>query len=240
LNREKLIELLKTATSEVIPDDSDSRKAFEIVADLTSWIAVISGTLAEANDRADELQRIHRQMLHRSMSLRERSMTDKLTSLYNRSFFERSMTYELERFARYQRPFGLIIFDIDYFKKVNDAYGHSVGDTALRHISDIATQTVRTSDILARWGGEEFVVLLPETNLDGTEITGQRLRKNIESQPLTVEAGVLNITISLGITAAAIGYKGVGQSLIDIADEALYEAKRAGRNRAVTKIPDTA
>lgn len=160
----------------------------------------------------------------RTVKKKRHAIIDTLTRLYNRNFFDTYLTREIDRVRRYQRNVVLIMIDLDHFKKVNDTYGHLVGDAVLTDIGKILRFQCRQSDIPVRWGGEEFVVLLPETELSGGCILAERIRQAIEGHEFE---SVASMTASLGIA----GLSPSGQELIKRADMALYEAKRRGRNR---------
>lgn len=165
--------------------------------------------------------------------MRELSHTDQLTQLANR----RSLMHELEREdARYRRTgrsFTLVIFDIDHFKKVNDTYGHLVGDHVLKAISSSMIREIRTNDLLARYGGEEFLLLMPETEVEAAQLLAERIRKRIMLTPVHTERGDISVTVSGGIAGAFEPYTNI-DSVIKGADDALYIAKTSGRNRIVT------
>ncbi len=170
--------------------------------------------------------------------LERHGLTDPLTDVPNRRFLERRMGEEIERCRRYGRPLSCVMLDIDYFKKINDRYGHSVGDRVLKGVADTLHDGLRASDILSRYGGEEFVLLLPETNLGHGVKIAQRHHRKLGSLAFDVEkAEQLNITVSAGVAvlehvAADYGVD-VGHWLLQQSDEALYQAKREGRNRVV-------
>ena len=160
-------------------------------------------------------------------SCREEAFTDHLTGLANRRRFERQLEREVERTLRHGRPFCLVMVDIDDFKTVNDTQGHDAGDETLRHIAKILQEGTRGIDLAARVGGEEFAVLLTETDFDrGAEVSA-RLRAAIEA--LAIPA-VGHVTASFGV-AEFPGSAGTGHELFLAADAAMYEAKRLGRNR---------
>lgn len=152
--------------------------------------------------------------------------TDKLTGIFNRHKFEELFSKELERAQRYHHPLSLLLFDIDYFKTVNDTYGHDVGDSVLCGVADIISQHVRQNDIFARWGGEEFTVLVTDTDLQGALNVAQKLRGEIEKH-LFEEAG--KITASFGVSCFIPD--DTLDTLLKRADQALYRAKKNGRNR---------
>ena len=155
---------------------------------------------------------------------------DALTQVYNRRYFNEALEREYNRSRRYGRALSLVAFDIDHFKRVNDTYGHLVGDNLLRQIAVAVKPRLRRDDVFARTGGEEFGVLLPEIGLDGARTTADKVRRIIEASPLRQEQEVIGCTVSLGV--ATLGSDDAsGEELYRRADERLYEAKQAGRNR---------
>jgi diguanylate cyclase (GGDEF)-like protein len=160
---------------------------------------------------------------------RQLADTDPLTGLLNRRALLRDGTTLFERLQGQQRAFSAIMLDIDHFKQVNDRFGHLVGDAAIRFVADIAVKSCRDTDLLARVGGEEFVILLPGADLDAAEALAERLRERIEQAALVVEGNHLQLTISLGCTQSEAGEE--LQGLLGRADRALYLAKAEGRNR---------
>lgn len=154
------------------------------------------------------------------------SNTDPLTGLYNRLYFNSIFERELSNLRRYGRKFSLILFDIDHFKKVNDTFGHNAGDQVLRTIAAISGDIIRDSDVVARWGGEEFIILLTGDGIPEPQALAERLRAAIESGDY---GDVGRVTGSFGTTVVM-----EGDTLISStgrADEALYKAKQSGRNR---------
>lgn len=152
--------------------------------------------------------------------------TDHLTQIYNRVFFSQVVTYELEKQSRMPLPLALIILDIDHFKKVNDTYGHNVGDEVLKGISRLINNNIRKTDTLARWGGEEFVILLPNTTAENGFLVADNLRLLIEQ---TIIPPVPKITCSFGVTQFEEN-DDIG-TFVKRADEGLYTAKQTGRNK---------
>jgi diguanylate cyclase (GGDEF)-like protein/PAS domain S-box-containing protein len=179
--------------------------------------------LAQAN--AD----LEAQILERSRieaQLQQLATTDSLTGLSNRRQFETHFAMELERARRYRSNLALIMFDIDHFKSVNDTFGHQVGDEVLVELSKLMAQELRVTDILARWGGEEFLVLALETGMEDACTLAEKLRSAVEQHPF---ATVPEITCSFGVTAYVVGDSSF--DLLKRADDAMYLAKRNGRNR---------
>ena len=154
------------------------------------------------------------------------SVTDPLTQLFNRLKIEDVFKLEIERANRYQKPLSVIIVDIDYFKLVNDTYGHDIGDEVLKSISKILKENIRSTDTLGRWGGEEFIILVPETNKDQTTLLAEKIRISIEIYKFSK---IKNLTASFGVSSFT--QDDTKESLIKKADNALYKAKEMGRNR---------
>jgi len=158
------------------------------------------------------------------------ALTDPLTGLYNRRMFLELARKELSKAQRYGEPFSVVIFDIDHFKKINDTYGHDVGDLALKHVAQLLKSNVRAADVVARWGGEEFVLLLPKTGPEEAYRVAEKLRKLVERSWLELPGGGrLKMTVSGGVSSYREGV--TLDELFKEADEALYRAKRMGRNR---------
>jgi diguanylate cyclase (GGDEF)-like protein len=159
------------------------------------------------------------------------AITDALTHLYNRRGFSELAQREIERARRFQRPVSAIMLDLDNFKLVNDTFGHSVGDKVLQVLAERMHQSLREVDIISRHGGDEFVVLLPETDLFAACSVAERIRQNL-SEPMEIEnAGPLSITASLGVARGLTASTQDITSLLERADSALYSAKHNGRNR---------
>lgn len=160
------------------------------------------------------------------------SITDALTNLYNRRYFETTFAREFARAKRYNSQLSLVVVDIDWFKKINDTYGHSCGDYVLRELSWLMAENFRQTDIIFRYGGEEFVILLTETDGNSAIIPVERLRRAVEDNKFKFKGVELNVTISAGISSD----KDVNEvsQMFDNADKALYQAKEEGRNRVRT------
>lgn len=163
----------------------------------------------------------------RTVKKKRDAVIDPLTKLYNRNFFDVHLGQEVSKVQRYQHPLSLIIGDIDHFKRINDTYGHLVGDIVLTEFGKILRMHCRQSDIPVRWGGEEFAILLPETGLKGGIVLAERIRQTIETYPFK---DVGHITASFGVASLT----GNRQELIERADSALYKAKKSGRNKVVS------
>ena len=160
---------------------------------------------------------------------------DDLTQLYNRRYFFERFNQEVERAMRYQRPLSCIILDIDFFKQVNDSYGHLAGDQVLIDIANILKNNCRQSDLAGRYGGEELIILLPETEASGAMIIAERIREMIEEhQTLDGKGVVIAVTVSMGIaslTGPELRNLDKNERIVQYADDALLLAKKKGRNR---------
>lgn len=156
---------------------------------------------------------------------------DNLTGAHNRAALDEVIEREVDLSLRHQSDLSMLIFDIDHFKQVNDNYGHATGDDILRECVECSSQALRSSDILFRYGGEEFVVLLPGVDTHGVELAAERLRRIIEKHAFTSRQGTVPITISIG--TATVGIQDTASNMLERADKALYRAKNAGRNRVV-------
>lgn len=171
--------------------------------------------------------------------LRLLSITDSLTGLFNRRHFIEESEREIARARRYHLPTGMLLLDIDHFKRINDTYGHTTGDEALKAFAAACQKALRTNDILGRLGGEEFGVFLPQTDADGAALVAERIRHAVEairlshdSKATDRDSQTVSLTVSIGVAAGCGGEPGV-DALLSRADEALYRAKAAGRNRVV-------
>ena len=159
--------------------------------------------------------------------LKKLSITDQLTKLFNRIEIIKMLNKEFERFKRYNIDFSLMLMDIDDFKTINDSYGHLIGDKVLKEFAETLQKNTRKPDIVGRWGGEEFIIICPETNSEKCIFLGNKLLKLVQKEKYSKN---LNITISIGITTTTSLIKNYND-LIKLADNALYSAKRKGKNR---------
>ena len=154
---------------------------------------------------------------------------DGLTGAYNNRYLMEALGREVARSARYGRELSLVLFDIDRFKEINDAYGHLGGDAILSAVCHAIAREIREEDVLARYGGEEFAVLLPETDLEHARLVAEKLRGIVAAAELVVGDARVPVTVSLGVASLVPGTDDA-EELVRRADEALYEAKHAGRN----------
>lgn len=158
------------------------------------------------------------------------SRTDLLTRLNNRGYWEECLLQEFGRFQRYRTACSVVMFDIDHFKKVNDSYGHQAGDEVIRQVARVTTENLRTTDIAGRYGGEEFGVILPNTDGKSARVFCERVRKCIEALEIVYDGKSIRFTISLGISQAMDSNASYTEWL-NQADQALYISKESGRNR---------
>jgi len=163
--------------------------------------------------------------------LKRLAMTDILTGAYNRTVFDEIIAKEMERVKRYKKSLSVIIFDIDHFKKVNDKFGHNVGDSVLKKIATIVKKTIRKVDYFIRWGGEEFLIISAETDKEKAYVLAERLRNRIQNFTFN---HVAQITVSCGVAEFKKG--DTKNTLIKRADDAMYKAKRKGRNCVVMNV----
>jgi len=158
--------------------------------------------------------------------LRKRATTDSLTHAYNRSELDNIMEREIQRCRRYNTMLSLLVLDIDYFKKINDRHGHLAGDSVLKTIVDLTRDNIRGTDCLTRWGGEEFIIVLPETGLERAEALAERIKRTVQDYEFDQ---VGKVTASFGVTQWKTD--DLAETIIKRADDALYRAKKSGRNR---------
>ncbi|QSZ40641.1 diguanylate cyclase [Sulfurimonas aquatica] len=168
--------------------------------------------------------------------LESAAMTDCLTTMYNRNYFHANVTHVVASAKRENQPYSILLFDIDYFKKVNDTYGHDAGDTVLQIIAQEILSNSREADIACRWGGEEFLILAPHCSLADAVIKAENIRKNIESLSIKLnETTSIKITTSIGVSS---GIETSAEDLIKTADSYLYIAKERGRNCVISSEND--
>ncbi|MCY3024088.1 MAG: PAS domain-containing protein [Planctomycetota bacterium] len=179
-----------------------------------------------------ELKKMERQLGAANEQLQKMAREDSLTGLLNRRMILDQADAEWARWQRYGKAFSILVIDADDFKNINDTYGHLVGDQALKLLAQTLARSVREVDTVGRYGGEEFVVLLPETTLDGARAAGEKVLQNVRRATLEVEGEPLQVTVSVGAAMSTLGDKDI-DTLLHRADAALYTAKRQGKNRLV-------
>ncbi|MCA9075340.1 MAG: GGDEF domain-containing protein [Planctomycetaceae bacterium] len=225
------------ATSDLFQVDCSSlgspAELMSIAMQHLSSLATLQSTSDPVNESIMYLAQQNERLLERVQRLTVRSTTDSLTGLFNRGFFEDRFQEHVAAFDKTQAKTGLIFIDIDHFKRVNDTYGHLAGDEILRQVAAVIRNNVRSSDIAARFGGEEFVILVPKAEPDVISMLAERIRRAIENTIIQLKDDCVQVTVSVG---AAIGCPEVQNkhfcaNLIATTDNLLYEAKRNGRNR---------
>jgi diguanylate cyclase (GGDEF)-like protein len=207
------------------PDEVHYLLKASLVQTLTFLVSPVStvllslGLVVMSKERADQ----------RNQDL---AMRDELTKLFNRRSVLESLTHHVAMSRRSGLPMSLLIFDIDHFKRVNDTFGHLSGDRVLRELAQTLLTRTREQDVLGRYGGEEFLVILPDTTLQGARRMAEALRKVVEDTPFHAEDGQpLAMTVSVGVSTLNLASEQHGDALIGLADQALYRAKQGGRNR---------
>ncbi len=185
--------------------------------------------LAQARAALEEANRELQRALAREAEL---ARIDWLTGVYNRSYFYELAVREFAIATRYERPLAIGMIDVDHFKQINDRYGHLVGDQVLRSIAQTIAHQIRTTDCIGRFGGEEFILLLPNTDTIASLTLAERLRTTIGGLVIHTDKGDVSVTISIGITGRQPADTTIERT-IDRADQALYAAKRRGRNCVV-------
>lgn len=182
----------------------------------------------------EQMKREAEQAKNKAEYLEQEALTDPLTRVHNRRAYDKRVREEFQRYLRYRRGFSMLVLDIDHFKNINDTYGHGTGDKCLRGITERVRPLLRDTDMLSRYGGEEFVVLLPETDLGGAAEVAEKLRASVESIEFIHRNETIQVTISIGASETFETDK-TPSDIFGRADTALYEAKNGGRNRVVAK-----
>jgi diguanylate cyclase (GGDEF)-like protein len=241
----KMAKLLRREVGGFVPiilltalDDLESkRRGMEAGADdfLTKPVTALElkirvTSLLRIKTLTDELARANTQ-------LEELAVTDPLTALRNRRFLYQELEREFNRARRYGHPLAVMMLDLDHFKRVNDGYGHQMGDRVLQLMGDVLRSSTRNTDLLGRFGGEEFMVIAPETGFDVVEIVAERIRTNIKQRSLAAGGGIPPVTASIGVATTEHPEAGSTDELVRQADEALYRAKREGRDRVELARP---
>lgn len=209
-----------------LEEEVDYRILWRIIGVLAIIAAVVAVWMKKAHTYNRKISEANRLLAEKNKELEQISITNQLTGLFNRSKLDRELMLEHERSCRYQRPFSIIMLDVDHFKSINDRFGHQAGDTVLKEISAILKERIRTSDIPGRWGGEEFLIICPETELPGARRLAEDIRHYIEQHAFSVDT---SLTISGG--AAELYENEDTETLLRRADNNLYAAKSEGRNR---------
>jgi two-component system cell cycle response regulator len=198
----------------------------------------LTSAIAQGAVRALNRAAMFENVLSHQEQLEILAKTDELTGCLSRRYLMERLENELERAARYKRLLGLCMFDIDDFKRLNDTHGHTTGDAALRSIGEVLQRSLRTADFVGRYGGDEFLLVLPETSAHGTHQLAERIRNGIARREFELRGGKLRLTVSGGVVGFPEANVVTLVDLIDRADQALYRAKAAGRNKVFIFAPD--
>ena len=196
---------------------------------VTVLFSMMTAALLHLLFRSTESMRFIQEM---SRNLYELATMDHLTQVTNRRHFYKLASHAFEHAKRHDRSISIMMLDVDHFKRINDTHGHQAGDVALRGIARLCGEALRTTDIIGRFGGEEFIILIPEMAPDGVVRIAERLRRCIEGAPIEAEGAEIRLTVSIGAAHLEAGDRDL-DAIIGRADKALYEAKNAGRNRVV-------
>ncbi|MCK8058942.1 MULTISPECIES: GGDEF domain-containing protein [unclassified Fusibacter] len=213
-------------------EDSEGRQNMFVQAILES-IAVDNDNRIMRDLLFDVVHRnilLYRELEENLKEIKRLSVTDQLTGIFNRRRFIEVLKYEFSRIGRYGIGFSIIMFDIDHFKNVNDTYGHDIGDFVLKKLSELVQSRLRESDTFARWGGEEFMILMPQSTLETALKLSEAIRQlisNFDFSPVT------QVTSSFGVINYSDESKIDFEDIISYVDQALYKAKQTGRNRVV-------
>ena len=199
----------------------------EILARINTQLRILS--------MQKELEEKNKELVEKNVLLQQMAVTDALTKLYNRSYMITRLSSEIAHCSRYKEAISFIMADIDHFKRINDTYGHSAGDNVLKTVAKRIVAAIRDVDIVIRYGGEEFLIVCPNTDLAGAKVVSERIRHNVESAMFKVGTEQTHVTLSLGIRSLTPDSRDNQpieiNNLIGDADVALYRAKSGGRNR---------
>lgn len=205
-----------------------------LMKSFTGMLSTIEQQAVEINTFANRLDAAYKELEVTNTRLKETSFRDEVTGLYNRRFFSLRIEEELSRFKRFNHPVSVVILDIDGFKSVNDEFGHAVGDETLRELAQILMKHSRGINVVSRFGGDEFAILLVETSKAGARLYADRIRQVVATFPFSHGKPV---TASFGVASLPDDEVATAEDLFRAADEALYAAKRAGKNQVVAAGP---
>jgi len=193
---------------------------------------VFNHMVANLRRSQDEISQAHEALIEKNRELHQLSITDSLTGIFNRKHVMDLFEMEFIRTQRYGTPFSVLIADLDHFKAVNDTYGHLAGDSVLRRIATAMVESVRACDHVGRYGGEEFVVVLPNTDFEGAMEMAERIRQTLRLVKFNSDGEEFSMTLSMGVAVCRNDDTGV-EAILKRADDALYQAKANGRNRVI-------
>ncbi len=223
-----ILQIFQIDASTIKPYSQMLQEANEELGRLNFSYEQLVLALKEAKDKSE---RFADELRQANAKLEQMAFRDGLTKLHNHRFFQENLQREMARTKRYGHPLGLIMFDIDFFKDVNDAHGHPAGDQVLINLANAISSAVRPSDTVARYGGEEFTVILPETDRIGMKVFAERLRRCAAAVTTTYKGSSIKITISIGGVQYSQNDSITQQELIEAVDKGLYLSKKNGRNK---------
>ncbi|MEI7542699.1 MAG: GGDEF domain-containing protein [bacterium] len=228
--RHQVTKEINTAIGKLIPDMKKTIKMEikKVSLDIMTQLKRQTGKQLE-KEVVEQIKESTSVLLEQKEDSERKAIMDQLTGSFNRRYFETRIDEELSLAKRFRNKMSLIMFDIDYFKKVNDTYGHQAGDTVLAEVAETAKSCLRSADSLCRYGGEEFSVIMPETGINEAYEVAERMRKLIEDHAFYGGNTLINVTISIGISEYP-EHAIIKEKLIEKADAALYNAKNSGRN----------
>lgn len=223
------------------PFTETEREFVREVFDLIRLAEETDARIRAFEDRIGRLEGENLDLLMHNRTLSEISARDSLTGLYNRWYVMEKIDSEMNRALRHGSPMSLLMLDLDHFKRVNDSFGHSVGDEVLKVVGQVLRESCRVYDVPGRYGGEEFCIVLPETRVGNTTQVAERIRSRLASTELPVGETSITVTASIGVAGMdSVADEGVvsAAALLDRADRALYAAKHHGRNRVEMWLPE--
>jgi diguanylate cyclase (GGDEF)-like protein len=228
------VALLLAAQPTLIGLGNKTDEVGTLMKSFTGMLATIEQQAIEINTFASRLDAAYKELEVTNSKLKETSFRDEVTGLYNRRFFSLRLEEEMSRFRRFNHPVSVVLLDIDGFKNVNDEFGHAVGDETLRDLAQILMKHSRGINVVARFGGDEFTILLVETPKAGAQLYAERIRQVVATFPFSHGK---QVTASFGVASLPDDEVANADDLFRAADEALYAAKRAGKNQVVAARP---
>jgi diguanylate cyclase (GGDEF)-like protein len=235
---QRIPELVTAAGSAFEREVGDQKSYESMLVDVNRGLVELTNSYEAVVRRLEvlleEKEELTRRLAEANDALERLAHTDPLTGLANKRSLEQALVRDLARADRDKTYLSVVIADADHFKQVNDRFGHPVGDQVLKRIAKAISSNLRTGDLATRYGGEEFVLILPGTNAFGAKLAAERIRRAMESAQIDGPQGPFSVTLSFGVTSACgPGCAGLAKQIIEQADQALYAAKKAGRNRVL-------
>lgn len=221
----------------------DQRLQVESFQEIAALAETFNRMAEKIEKSEEEIQAKQAELLEKNRLLEQLATTDPLTQVYNRRYILGRLPSELAHAMRYGEKLSTIMIDLDHFKQVNDTYGHSVGDQALLGVVEVINQTIRKADFMGRWGGEEFIVICPNTGREAAAALAERIRQRVEEAEFTTAEGIrIPLSLSMGVAEFCHKFPEIFQDTDDMiirADKALYKAKKSGRNKVVMDTEET-